>query len=48
MEFQYPAGTTYRTFGVEEGETVTTLGAETFYKGEYDEEKLLEANRLAG
>ena len=38
VEFQYPAGTTYRTFGVEEGETVTTLGAETFYKGEYDEE----------
>lgn len=38
VEFQYPAGTIYRTFGVEEGETVTTLGAETFYEGEYDEE----------
>ena len=38
VEFQYPAGTTYQTFEVEEGETVTTLGAETFYEGEYDEE----------
>ena len=38
VEFQYPAGTTYQTFEVEEGETVTTLGAETFYGGEYDEE----------
>lgn len=38
VEFQYPAGTTYQTFGMEEGETVTTLGAETFYEGEYDEE----------
>ena len=38
VEFQYPAGTTYQTFEVEAGATVTTLGSETFYDGEYDEE----------
>ncbi len=37
VEYQYPAGTTYEVLSVQEGDTTTTYGPETFYTGKYDE-----------